>query len=661
MGIIDFGRIGQEVAKCAYAFGMNRRVCPGPDPATKQLSVVSGKLCEVNTLVSQSDVVSVDCPVTPKTGEMINANRLAEMKPSPFFSNASDGPFVDEKALPQTLHTGCDAGVGPDAIVVEPPQSDDPLLNTAKQRGSPYVCVGLVLLVILLFALVRFRLRAMPLERDEGEYAYAGQLILQGIPPYQLVYSMKLPGTHAAYALVLAIFGQTPSGIHLGLILINAATTLLVFLLAARLFGGLAGVVAAASYGLLSTSPSVNGLAAHATHFVVLAAITGILLLLQAIDSNRVWLFFCSGLVLGLAFLMKQPGIAFLVFAGLYLVKCKLQAPARWKDLVLSTVALALGGALPFGITCLIMLKAGVFHTFWFWTFVYAREYSSEATSSDAFALFRMAVPYVTAHVALIWVIAGVGLTAFAWSAHARSHAFLVSSFLLISLLAVCPGFYFRPHYFVLALPAVALLAGMAVSCATQRFSASGGRRRVVFIPAFLFLIAFSYSVFQQRELFFQMDPVAAIRSVYPGNPFPEAIEVAKFIKGHAPEGARIAVLGSEPEIYFYSHRHSATGYIYTYPLMEPQEYASKMQKEMIAEIESARPEYLVYIDMPCSWSPMGEDWSIFGWILAYTRTNYQLVGVDHGVRRSLNIEDGPNIFAPLTTLNVYVFKRKAS
>ena len=49
----------------------------------------------------------------------------------------------------------------------------------------------------------------MPLERDEGEYAYAGQLMLQLIPPYQLAYNMKLPGIYAAYAVVLKLFGQT--------------------------------------------------------------------------------------------------------------------------------------------------------------------------------------------------------------------------------------------------------------------------------------------------------------------------------------------------------------------------------------------------------------------------------------------------------------------
>ncbi len=67
----------------------------------------------------------------------------------------------------------------------------------------------MVLLVVLLAAFIRYRLLDMPLERDEGEYAYAGQLILQGIPPYELAYNMKLPGTYYAYALGMAVFGQT--------------------------------------------------------------------------------------------------------------------------------------------------------------------------------------------------------------------------------------------------------------------------------------------------------------------------------------------------------------------------------------------------------------------------------------------------------------------
>ena len=87
-----------------------------------------------------------------------------------------------------------------------------------------------LLLVVLLTMVIRYGLISVPLERDEGEYAYGGQLILQGILPYQQLYNMKLPGIYAAYAGVMTVFGQTHMGIHLGLMFINAATIVLVFL-----------------------------------------------------------------------------------------------------------------------------------------------------------------------------------------------------------------------------------------------------------------------------------------------------------------------------------------------------------------------------------------------------------------------------------------------
>ena len=135
-----------------------------------------------------------------------------------------------------------------------------------------------IVLVILLIAGIRFRLRDFPLERDEGEYAYAGQLILQGIPPYQLAYNMKLPGTYAAYAAVMAVFGQTPAGIHSGIIIVNAASIFLVFLITKKLFDPTAAAAAGAIFGLFTIRPILVGLAGHATHFVTLVALASIYL-----------------------------------------------------------------------------------------------------------------------------------------------------------------------------------------------------------------------------------------------------------------------------------------------------------------------------------------------------------------------------------------------
>ena len=69
-----------------------------------------------------------------------------------------------------------------------------------------------VVATILLVVVVRFRLLDLPLERDEGEYAYAGQLMLQGVPPYQLAGNMKFPGTYGAYAIIMAVTGERADG-----------------------------------------------------------------------------------------------------------------------------------------------------------------------------------------------------------------------------------------------------------------------------------------------------------------------------------------------------------------------------------------------------------------------------------------------------------------
>jgi len=534
--------------------------------------------------------------------------------------------------------------------------------NGMRRPVPPYFYYALLFLVIVFFALLRFRLRAMPLERDEGEYAYAGQLMLQGIPPYQLAYNMKVPGTYAAYAAILATFGQTSAGVRTGLILVNAATTLLVFLLARRLFGWLAGLIAGSSYALLSTSPSVLGFHSHATHFVVLFAIAGILVLLQALESDRIWLFFASGLLLGLAFLMKQPGLAFLLFALVYTIGRMWKPPANWQRLAASSGSLALGGALPFAITCLMMAGAGLFHKFWFWTFVYARQYGTNLKLTEGLELLKAVVPQVIGPALWIWAIAAVGLTAFLWSTRARAHAFFKISFLLVSFLAVCPGLYFRPHYFILILPAISILAGIAVSCASVKLLDWRGRRILSAIPALLFLVAFSCSIFQQREFLFQMDPLEACDAIYGREPFPEAIQIADYIRSHTPEDATVAVLGSEPEIYFYSHRHSATGYIYAYPLLERQKYALDMQKEMMAEIEKARPAVLVLVNLPDSWiasSSIASTKDILSWAQRYIHEHYVVDGVaELGNFTTYRWGEEAKSYQPHVPLTIFVFKR---
>jgi hypothetical protein len=484
------------------------------------------------------------------------------------------------------------------------------------------------------FALViaiRIRLLGIPLERDEGEYAYAGQLILQGIPPYKLAYNMKFPGTYAAYALIMSVFGQTIHAIHLGLLLINVATIALVFLIGRRLINSVGGVAAAAAYAVLSVSPSVLGLAAHATNFVMLPVLAGTLLLLMVTPSEptRLRQFFAllaSGMLFGIGILMKQPGVLFVPFGAIYIFWTNFQRRLPLKTISVRISMFGIGVVIPIAMTCLVLWYAGVFAKFWFWTIDYARQYGSLVPLDRAPQVFLASATEVIGGGWALWVLAGAGIVAGFWDRRMRTSTIFLVAFLFFSAMALCPGFYFRPHYFILILPAVSLLAGMA----TGKLSEILASRTIAikFLPPLLFTIALMQPILLDKKIFFQVSSNEACGMIYPGSPFLESVRIADYIRQHSTPDDTIAVLGSEPEIYFYSHRHSATGYIYTYGLMEPQQYAHHMQQEMIHEIEDARPKYLISVAMAYSWLRRPEsDTAIFNWANEYMTQNYAPTG----------------------------------
>jgi hypothetical protein len=488
---------------------------------------------------------------------------------------------------------------------------------------------GWWILAVIVFGLViaiRIRLLGVPLERDEGEYAYAGQLILQGVPPYTLAYNMKFPGTYAAYAAIMSIFGQTITGIHLGLLLVNAATIILIFLLGRRLVNSVVGLTAGMSYAVLSVSPSVLGFAGHATHFVLLPVLGGTWLLLKARDRQAYGCLFTSGLLFGLGVLMKQPAVFFALFGGIYLVSNDLHRRFRLEKILLRNLIFSAGAILPSGITCLILWRIGVFDRFWFWTIDYARQYGSLVPFTQAPRFFFYSAKDVIATCWPIWALAGIGLVASLWERRTRSVAAFLLAFLFFSVVALCPGFYFRLHYFILVLPAVSLLAGVAIS----RLSDLSADRLIAvrFIPLLILGFALVWPILAERKFFFEASPADASRMIYPESPFAESIRIAEYLREHTTRNDTIVVLGSEPQIYFYSDRHSATGYIYTYSLMEPQKYANQMQQEIIRDIERAHPKFLITVLMPDSWLQRPEsERSIFTWANEYTAQNYTVAG----------------------------------
>lgn len=484
-----------------------------------------------------------------------------------------------------------------------------------------------VLLVVVLMVFVRYRLLDLPLERGEAEYASAGQLILQGVPPYQLSWNTKFPGADFACALGMAAFGQTAAGVHATLIVVNSLTIILLFLLGRRLFGIAAGMAACAVYGILSASPAVLGLAAHANQFVVLFAVWGALALWKTEEFFRWHAVFISGVLFGLAFVMKQEGICFCLFAVTIVVLNAIRDEALLKPVFfLKLFFLSIGMALPFFVMFLYLKQTGVLPKFWFWTFDFARTY---ATGNSLWDGLRNFFHYAHENWQVYFLFFGFFLVSLPFVLRDRAlrgQIIFAAAFLFFSAVGTAIDFDFQERYFILVLPALAILVGLAIL--SLQFTTENMAFKAV--PPLICLLLLGLSIFQQRQFFFRLPSNAVSRAIYSdGTPYSDMPAVGSYIAGHSSPAATVAVLGSEPEIYFYAQRHPATGYVETYPLMESQPYAAQMQAEMISEIETNKPEFLVFVSNPASWHTRpGSDRSIFDWFTKYSGKFYERVAL---------------------------------
>ena len=606
-------------------------------------------------------------------------------------------------------------------------------------RHRSWLLVGLVILCVVM---VRVHLRDMPLERDEGEHAYAGQLMLHGELPYQYVHTAELPGTYAAFALIMGVLGQSASGIHLGLALVNVASILIVFQLGRRLLDDATAVAAVVAFALLSLSPSVQGLGAHATHFVVLAALGGTLVLLSACEgegrrknaecrsqnadaprpSPLALRSFLAGLLFGLALVMEQRGVFFGLFGMVYLLRVRVgewlavsgtrkQQPgvrslrerivfdfkseasrAARARLIRHVAMFGLGWLLPCGMTCGVLWLAGTLDPFEFRAISSAGQYASAIPIVRGPDVLRAGLRAVASPDVIFWILPCVGALMMWWdsrlddgastveirspqggagqspTASARPQVayprFFLMAWLLCSFASASVGFHFQEHYLIVVLPALALFTGVAVSRGLHLLQHDQTVELFLALPIVgLFGIAVCAALLGHGAVWLAAPPDQSMDGVLGTTLFAETARVGDYLKAHAPQDAPIAVLGSEPEIYFYSHRRGATGQIYAYPLMEETPHALKLQEEMIAELERAQPAYIVYVDDPLSWRPRPKSpQRLFEWWRTYWATELDLVmTVPVGEQPAGEVDmDRPAKESP-PARHILVFKRRSS
>lgn len=136
MGIVGLGHTGSRTARIAIAFGME--VYAYTSKSSFQLPHEIKKM-KLDELFSECDVISLHCPLTPDTREMVNASRLSLMKSTAILINTGRGPLVNEQDLADALNEGRIYAAGLDVLNQEPPHADNPLLTARNCYITPHI------------------------------------------------------------------------------------------------------------------------------------------------------------------------------------------------------------------------------------------------------------------------------------------------------------------------------------------------------------------------------------------------------------------------------------------------------------------------------------------------------------------------------------------
>ena len=474
--------------------------------------------------------------------------------------------------------------------------------------------------IALLALLIRAPLFDLPLERDEGGYAYIAWRLEHGELPYREWFDQKPPGIFLAYRLALAAPGDPVTAVRGLAALSSAGAALALFALARRLLDARAAALAAILLAWLSADPFLQGPIANTELFMLPWLVLANLAFLAAArgEARLVPAALGAGAALGLALCFKQvAAVDALLFAALFPMLARGPRPVR------RAFGFAAGAALG-GLAVWLPVLA------WFHArggvpalleavFLHNLAYASGLSLAERLAGLRVSGAALWASAGGAFALAAVGLLALARGAE-RWRALYLGGWLVAGFLGVSASGYYFVHYFQQLLPPLAVAAAAGAQ-ALHRHPGWGhvpGALRAAALAA----IALAAPVAHAVELW-RLTPAAAMQRMYPGNPFEAMPQLAEEVAALTTPHDSVFVYGAEPEILFDARRRSASRYIYLFPLFGRYADAGERQRHVIEEIRRAEPAVIVAVPNALFAMP-GARQDLTRWLVDYTAAHYR-------------------------------------
>jgi len=455
-------------------------------------------------------------------------------------------------------------------------------LTADNKYTSREICI--LLLILALGLMLRLTFLHEPFERDEGVYAYLGQVILEGGIPYRDLLEIKPLGIYYIYAIGIALFGATTEAIRLFTACYSLVTGICIFVLARKLAGPRAGLCAALLFSIYSSAPNMQGSSSNTEVFMLLPLVLGTYFLLSSYGSRkRLYLSLC-GLSAACALLIKTvalPQVAVLLGMAL-LNKTGSRKP---KEIVGDAISLMLPMVLLAGGVMLYFDSNGVLNEFLYWNVVFPAKYiKADLTGNPASEAMHLLFPEF--HLLLF-----LALPTAAWQLFRkrdREHLLLLLWILAAGLGVLMPGKFF-PHYFIQLLPPLAIAAGIGLGELTRL------RGKCSIASMVLVALLFFHSVYYDYKFYLVYTPEDVSIAKY--SPiFVNSARLAEYIKERTLPSDYIFQWGMAMELYFLSNRRAPNKYVNNMLITWSREPQSAVL-EMAQSIDEKKPVY-IYVDL---------------------------------------------------------------
>jgi hypothetical protein len=530
------------------------------------------------------------------------------------------------------------------------PTKSKQLVNTpAATPTSPTQtwAFWLMIIALALVAIARIQLLGMPLERDEGGYAYIGSHLFGSQRLYTDMYDIKLPGLYLLYACFDLLPGGPSTRIHLGLLCMHAGALWFFHQLIDRILGKTEAHLATALFAVSAVLPGVYGFASHATQLLQLPLMLALLLLWKNGSKRSVSALFFSGILLGIAFTIKQPAVVFIVFGlGVLLT----QYHRSFGQRILDCLVLGWASLIPFLLILGWFLLQGRFADFWHWTFTMP---TAQTVAADSMTYLKLLVPPMIGNHWLFWVLGTIAGCSLPFWMREKTAAWWITGLLLAAALSTVIGLGYMPHYFIPMIPWIAAaLAIVLVAVAKRGMLAYHAVSAVCVLSAVVLNSAY----------FFKPDHARIAETCYHWNGFAELELIGEQLARRLKSGETIGIYGSEPQLNYYTNTLHCSPHLYMYPVIRQSPYAEQYQKQFADDLLKCQPAYLVVTASEASWMPGFTEMPIFKQeLMSVVKEKYDLIGRANIGQQPMQIvwDEALNTHKPPQCPPIFVFKRR--